>query len=78
MKFIRTSDDKFNKYKRKNLNNKEITKNNNDFIDIENKSLRELFIDFYLKNKGEQPREELISLLLEIIEEEGEINNETN
>ena len=49
MKFIRTSDDEFNKYKRKNLNNKE-----------------------------EQPREELISLLLEIIEEEGEINNETN
>ena len=70
MKFIRTYGNK--------LNNKEKIKNNNDFIDIEDKSLRELFIDFYLKNKGEPPKQELISLLLEIIEEEGEIKNETN
>lgn len=70
MKFIKTYGNK--------SNNKEKIKNNSDFIDIENKSLRELFIDFYLKNKGEAPREDLISLLLEIIEEEGEIKNETN
>jgi|LFRM01.2.fsa_nt_gb hypothetical protein len=70
MKFIKTYGNK--------SNNKEKIKNNSDFIDIENKSLRQLFIDFYLKNKGEAPREDLISLLLEIIEEEGEIKNETN
>ena len=70
MKFIKTYGNK--------SNNKEKIENNSDFIDIENKSLRQLFIDFYLKNKGEAPREDLISLLLEIIEEEGEIKNETN
>lgn len=70
MKFIRTSDNTNELNKTiKNLNDKE--------IDLKDKAIKELFIDFYLKNRGVQPKDELTNLFLEIISEEGESKDET-
>lgn len=46
-------------------------------IDLKDKSIKELFIDFYLKNRGRPPKDELTNLFLEIISEEGESKDET-
>lgn len=46
-------------------------------LDLKDKSIKELFIDFYLKNRGRPPKDELTNLFLEIISEEGESKDET-
>lgn len=42
------------------------------------KSFQELFTDFYEKERGVKPEEDLLELLLNIVKEEGDEENETN
>lgn len=53
-----------------------LLKNNN--INLNDKEIKELFINFYMKNKGEEPNDELTNLFLEIMSEESEGKNETD
>lgn len=49
-----------------------------DVIDMKEKSMGELFKEFYTFSKGVNPKGELMDLFLEIISEEGEHIDETN
>ena len=42
------------------------------------KSFQELFTDFYEKERGVKPQDDLLKLLLNIVKEEGDEENETN
>lgn len=53
-----------------------LLKNNN--INLNDKEIKELFVNFYMKNKGEEPNDELTNLFLEIMSEESEGKNETD
>lgn len=46
-------------------------------LNISEKSFEEIFVDFYTKERGTQPEDEVVKLLLSIINEEGEAS-ETN
>ncbi|MGL5662990.1 MAG: hypothetical protein ACRCW8_04270, partial [Cetobacterium sp.] len=50
----------------------------NEEIDIKEKSMGELFKEFYQFSTGLEPRGELMDLFLDIISEEGDVENETN
>ena len=47
-------------------------------IDVKEKSMGELFKEFYQFSTGLEPRGELMDLFLDIISEEGDLENETN
>ncbi|MEG0843893.1 MAG: exonuclease SbcCD subunit D C-terminal domain-containing protein [Romboutsia sp.] len=47
-------------------------------IDIKEKSMIELFNEFYTFSRGLEPKGELMDLFLDIISEEGDLQNETN
>lgn len=47
-------------------------------IDIKEKSMVELFKEFYIHSRGVEPKGELMDLFLDIINEEGEIEDEAN
>lgn len=49
-----------------------------DHIDIKEKSMAELFSEFYSFSRGIEPRGELMDLLLDIISEEGDTQDEAN
>lgn len=51
---------------------------NEEEIDINEKSMGELFKEFYQFSTGLEPRGELMDLFLDIISEEGDLENETN
>ena len=51
---------------------------NEEDIDINEKSMAELFKEFYQFSTGLEPRGELMDLFLDIISEEGDLENETN
>lgn len=55
-----------------------ISENEGNEIEIQEKSMGELFKDFYQFSTGLQPRGELMDLFLDIISEEGDLENETN
>ena len=50
----------------------------NDERSFSEKSFQELFTDFYEKERGVKPEEDLLELLLNIVKEEGDEENETN
>ncbi len=50
----------------------------NDERSFSEKSFEELFTDFYEKERGVKPEEDLLELLLNIVKEEGDEENETN
>jgi len=45
----------------------------NEEIDLKEKSMGELFKEFYVFSKGVEPKGELMDLFLDIINEEGEV-----
>ena len=45
---------------------------------LSEKSFQELFTDFYEKERGVKPQNDLLELLLNIVKEEGDEENETN
>ena len=51
---------------------------NEEEIDINEKSMGQLFKEFYQFSTGVDPRGELMDLFLDIISEEGDLENETN
>ena len=55
-----------------------ISEDTEEEIDIKEKSMAELFKEFYNFSTGLEPRGELMDLFLNIINEEGDLENETN
>ena len=55
-----------------------ISEDESNEIEIQEKSMGELFKDFYQFSTGLEPRGELMDLFLDIISEEGDLENETN
>ncbi len=55
-----------------------ISEDTEEEIDIKEKSMGELFKEFYNFSTGLEPRGELMDLFLNIINEEGDLENETN
>lgn len=55
-----------------------ISENSEEEIDIKEKSMGELFKEFYSFTTGLEPRGELMDLFLNIVNEEGDLENETN
>ena len=55
-----------------------ISEDTEEEIDIKEKSMGELFKEFYSFSTGLEPRGELMDLFLNIINEEGDLENETN
>ncbi|GAA0862246.1 exonuclease SbcCD subunit D [Paraclostridium tenue] len=54
------------------------TNEQEEVIDMKEKSMGELFKDFYSFSRGVEPKGELMDLFLDIVSEEGENINETN
>lgn len=54
------------------------SENESNEIEIQEKSMGELFKDFYQFSTGIEPRGELMDLFLDIISEEGDLEHETN
>ena len=55
-----------------------IFENSEEEIDIKEKSMGELFKEFYSFTTGLEPRGELMDLFLNIVNEEGDLENEFN
>ncbi len=48
-----------------------------DFVNVNEKSFSEIFVDFYKKERGTEPEKEVLDLLLSIMNEE-EMEDEAN